>query len=362
MTRCSVPPVRALNFLCSSVNTTKLVAERAGTWDLRRRAQQVATHSQALVIGLLAVYVIGVAVFVPQILSWQTLRDVVIAMLPLVIAVIGQTFVLIVAGIDLSATAVMGMGSVTAASIMTGSGGYLAGNALAVPAGIFAFLGVGFLVGVSNGICAARLRMPSFIVTLATMMFVAGMAVWYTTFHSRSVSISNLPEPFRRIGYGTVLGVPIAFLLAAAIALLAHGVLSRTLLGRWLYAVGRNEKAARTSGVPVERVVIAAFVISAICAALAAIIYTSRVETGTPVLAQNLFLDIIGAAVIGGVSLFGGRGTVMAALMGVLFLTVLDKGLQLLGLSLFMVLAVKGSVILLAAVLDVVRQRWSGPR
>jgi ribose/xylose/arabinose/galactoside ABC-type transport system permease subunit len=245
---------------------------------------------------------------------------------------------------------------------LTGTGGYLAGNALAVPAGIFAFLGVGFLVGVFNGICAARLRMPSFIVTLATMMFVAGMAVWYTTFHSRSVSISNLPELFRRIGYGTVLGVPIAFLLAVAIALIAHGVLSRTLLGRWLYAVGRNEKAALTSGVPVERVVIAAFVISAICAALAAIIYTSRVETGTPVLAQNLFLDIIGAAVIGGVSLFGGRGTVMAALMGVLFLTVLDKGLQLLGLSLFMVLAVKGSVILLAAVLDVVRQKWSGPR
>ena len=319
----------------------------------------MATNSQAPVLVLLTVYVIGVAVFVPQILSWETLREVAIAVLPLLVAVIGETFVLIVAGIDLSMTAVMGMGSVVAASIMTGTGGYLAGNPLAVPVGIVAFVAIGLVVGLFNGICAARLRMPSFMVSLATMMFVGGMAVWYTSWHTRSVSISNLPEVFRRIGYGSVFGMPIAFLLAAAVALIAHSTLSRTLLGRWLYAVGRNEKAARISGVPVERVVTTAFVISGACAAIAAIIYTSRIETGTPVLAQNLLLDIIGAAVIGGVSLFGGRGTVMAALMGALFLTVLDKGLQLLGLSLFMVLTVKGSVILLAAVLDVARQRWS---
>jgi ribose/xylose/arabinose/galactoside ABC-type transport system permease subunit len=341
------------------MNTTKLATEGVGTWNLRKRVRNVATNSQAPVLALLTVYVIGVAVFVPQILSWETLREVAIAVLPLLVAVIGETFVLIVAGIDLSMTAVMGMGSVVAASIMTGTGGYLAGNPLAVPVGILAFVGIGLLVGLFNGICAARLRMPSFMVSLATMMFVGGLAVWYTSWHTSSVSISNLPEVFRRIGYGTVFGIPIGFLLAAAVAVIAHSTLSRTLLGRWLYAVGRNEKAARISGVPVERVVTAAFVISATCAALAAIIYTSRIETGTPVLAQNLLLDIIGAAVIGGVSLFGGRGTVLAAFMGALFLTVLDKGLQLLGLSLFMVLAVKGGVILLAAVLDVARQRWS---
>jgi ribose/xylose/arabinose/galactoside ABC-type transport system permease subunit len=344
-----------------SVNATKRAGARLRP-GFRQRAWGLATHPQAFVVALLAVYVIGIGVLVPQMLSWETVHDVVIAMLPLAVVVIGETFVLIVAGIDLSVTAVMGMGSVVAASIMTGSGGYLAGSALAVPAGILSFLGIGFLVGLFNGTCSARLRMPPFIVTLSTLMFVAGAAVWYTSFHSRSVSISNLPEAFRKIGYGSILGVPIAFLLAVIVALAAHAVLSRTLLGRWLYAVGRNERAARISGVPVERVVTTAFVISGLCAALAAVIYTSRVETGTPVLAQNLFLDVIGAAVIGGVSLFGGRGTVLAALMGVLFLTVLDKGLQLLGLSLFMVLAVKGTVILLAAVLDVFRQRWSEVR
>jgi ribose/xylose/arabinose/galactoside ABC-type transport system permease subunit len=341
------------------LNTTKVIPERTGVWNIRTRARNVATHPQAPVVALLAVYVIGVSVFVPQILSWETLREVAIAVLPLMVAVIGETFVLIVAGIDLSMTAVMGMGSVVAASIMTETGGYLSGNPLAVPIGILAFVGVGLLVGLFNGICAARLRMPSFMVSLATMMFVGGLAVWYTSWHTRSVSISGLPEVFRRIGYGTVFGMPIAFLLAAAVALISHRTLSRTLLGRWLYAVGRNEKAARISGVPIERVVATAFAFSGICAGLAAIIYTSRIETGTPVLAQNLLLDIIGAAVIGGVSLFGGRGTVMAAFIGALFLTVLDKGLQLLGISLFMVLAVKGSVILLAAVLDVARQRWS---
>jgi ribose/xylose/arabinose/galactoside ABC-type transport system permease subunit len=343
------------------LNTTKVIPERTGVWTIRTRARDVATHPQAPVVALLTIYVIGVSVFVPQILSWETLREVAIAVLPLMVAVIGETFVLIVAGIDLSMTAVMGMGSVVAASIMTETGGYLSGNPLAVPIGILAFVGVGLLVGLFNGICAARLRMPSFMVSLATMMFVGGLAVWYTSWHTRSVRISGLPEIFRRIGYGTVFGMPIAFLLAAAVALISHRTLSRTLLGRWLYAVGRNEKAARISGVPVERVVTTAFAFSGICAGLAAIIYTSRIETGTPVLAQNLLLDIIGAAVIGGVSLFGGRGTVMAAFIGALFLTVLDKGLQLLGLSLFMVLAVKGSVILLAAVLDVARQRWSEP-
>lgn len=335
------------------------IAHASSPSRFRQFGLKVAAHPQALVITLLLVYVVCIAALVPQMLSWQTLQDVVIAMLPLAVVVIGEMFVLIVAGIDLSVTAVMGMGSVVAASIMTESGGYLAGNRLAIPAGIMAVLGIGLLVGYFNGTCSARLRMPPFIVTLSTLMFVTGGAVWYTTFHSRSVSISNLPESFRKIGYGTVSGVPIAFLIALVVALASHVLLSRTLLGRWLYAVGRNEKAARISGVPVERVVTMAFMLSGLCAALAAVIYTSRVETGTPVLAQNLFLDVIGAAVIGGVSLFGGRGTVIAALMGVLFLTVLDKGLQLLGLSLFIVLAVKGSVILFASVLDAIRQRWS---
>jgi ribose/xylose/arabinose/galactoside ABC-type transport system permease subunit len=136
-----------------------------------------------------------------------------------------------------------------------------------------------------------------------------------------------------------------------------HYALSRTVAGRWLYAVGHNSEAARIAGVPVQVLTIAVFMVSGLCAAIAAIIYTSRIETGLPTLGQNLLLDIVGAAVIGGASLFGGRGSVWMVISGVAFLSVLDKSLQLLGLSLFVVLAVKGCAILAAAFLDVIRTR-----
>jgi ribose/xylose/arabinose/galactoside ABC-type transport system permease subunit len=338
-------------------SNSQTVGKTFGATTLRLR--RVLAHPQALVGVLLVLYVTSIALFVPEILSLQTASEVLVAMLPLAIAVIGQLFVLIIAQIDLSMTSVMAMGSVLSASIMTGEGGFLHGSMLAVPIAIIAFFVIAGLLGVANGMSTAWLGMPSFIVTLATMTLGSGVAVWYASFCTDSVSIGDLPDAFRVIGYGTVFHIPIALMLTAALVGVAYWVLRRTLFGRWLYAIGLNREAARISGVPVERVTIAAFIVSALCAALAAVIYTSRIETGTPVLAQNLLLDIVGAAVIGGVSLFGGRGTVTGALTGALFLTVLDKGLQLLGMSLFVVLAVKGGVILLAAVLDVAQRRWS---
>jgi ribose/xylose/arabinose/galactoside ABC-type transport system permease subunit len=144
------------------------------------------------------------------------------------------------------------------------------------------------------------------------------------------------------------------------LAVLAHGVLSRTVLGRWLYAVGGNARAARVSGVPVERVLLLAYAACGACAGLAAVLYTARLETGSPVLGQRIFLDVIGGAVIGGSSLFGGRGTVRGTAFGVLFISLVDNSLNLLGLSSFTVLMVKGGVILAAAVLDAWRERVAG--
>jgi ribose/xylose/arabinose/galactoside ABC-type transport system permease subunit len=134
-------------------------------------------------------------------------------------------------------------------------------------------------------------------------------------------------------------------------------VLQHTLYGRWLFAIGLNPRAAEVSGVPVRKVVFWAYVISGGCAGLASVLYTGRLETGSPVMGQRVLLDVVGAAVIGGVSLFGGRGKVLWTVYGALFLTVVDKGLQLLGLSLASVFAVKGGVILMAAIIDAQRQR-----
>lgn len=286
--------------------------------------------------------------------TWGTAADIFTAMLPLAILATGQLLVLLLREIDLSMPGVMGLGAILAAAVMTRHGD---GQWLASASGILVFLVIGILIGAFNGVCTAMVKMPSFIVTLATMMTGSGAAVWYASTLSNSVSISGLPESFCAIGYGTCFGIPIGFVLCAAVLLATTYILSRTIIGRWIYAIGHNPKTAQISGVPVTLVTIGVFVVSGFCAALAAIIYTSRMETGSPSLGKDMLLDIIGAAIIGGVSLFGGRGTVRMVIVGVLFLSVLDKALQLMGLPFFIVLSVKGIAILAATFIDITRRR-----
>jgi ribose/xylose/arabinose/galactoside ABC-type transport system permease subunit len=311
--------------------------------------------SDYLVLALTALYVAALWFFVPEILSPTNLRDVFLQILPLFVAAMGLMMVLMVAQIDLSATSIMAMGCVVGASIMTDQGGYLGGTSAPVVA-ILAMVAVGVLIGVLNGVCTIVFDMPSFLVTLTTMMFFSGAAVWYTAAHTSSgSSIGSLPPAFIEIGYGGVAGIPYAAIITVALAIIVHLVLTRTVFGRWVLAVGLNPRAAAISGVPVRAVVVSCFALSGLFSAFAAIIYTARLEAGTPILGQRILLDVIGAAVIGGVSLFGGKGTVVGVLAGVLFLSVVDNGLQLLGLSLSSVYAIKGGVILVAAVTDAIR-------
>ncbi len=313
--------------------------------------------SDYLVPAVTVVYFLALLPFVPELATPDTLLDILAAMIPLLVVAIGQTFVLIVAGIDLSAPSVIALASVVGASVMTGDGGLVSGP-LAIPAALLAFLAVGALVGLFNGVCTSRFGMPSFIVTLTTTMFCGGAAIWYTALNTDDgSSIGNLPDGFIAIGQMRLAGVPVSLAVAAVVMGLAHLVLKRTVLGAWLYAIGLNPRAAAVSGVPVRRVIATAFVISGLCAAAASVLYTGRLETGSPVMGQRILLDVIGAAVIGGVSLFGGKGGVVQTLYGVVFLSVIDKGLELLGLDLASVFAIKGGVILLAAVLDALRHR-----
>jgi ribose/xylose/arabinose/galactoside ABC-type transport system permease subunit len=147
--------------------------------------------------------------------------------------------------------------------------------------------------------------MPPFLATLAVMTFASGFAIWLT----RSQGIAGLPEGFRLLGAGSLGPVPTPLLVVGPLALGVHILLTRTVLGRWLFAVGGNARTARVSGVPVERVVLFAYVACAVCAAVASILYTARLETGSPVLGQRILLDVVGAVVIGGTSLFGGWTT-----------------------------------------------------
>jgi ribose/xylose/arabinose/galactoside ABC-type transport system permease subunit len=303
--------------------------------------------SEYLVLLLSVFYFLAMLPVAPGFGSRENLFNILSSLLPLFALSIGQTFVLITGGIDLSVTAVVALSSVAGAAVMSGDSGLLRGGALAVPGAIVGMLMVGGILGGLNGLAVSRLRMPAFIVTLTSMMFFSGFAVWAT--HSRN--ISNLPSMFNAIGSRTL----IAGALVLSLALGAHFILSHSIWGRWLYATGQNPRAAVISGVPVNRLIPLAYIASGICAAVASILYTGRLETGSPVLGQRVLLDVIGATVIGGTSLYGGKGKIAWAFFGVLFLTLLDNSLNLLNLSYFSIMMVKGAVILLAALLDTAR-------
>jgi ribose/xylose/arabinose/galactoside ABC-type transport system permease subunit len=301
--------------------------------------------SEYLVLGLTALLFFALAPFTPGLISSSNLLNILGYLLPLLVVAIGMTLVMITGGIDLSVTSIIALTSVVGARLMTKDGG---GTPAAI--GVLVMLALGAGLGALNGAVITMLRLPAFIVTLASMMFLSGFAVWLT----QSKNIYGLPGSFLALGQR----LPIAFALTAALAVAAHLMLRRTVFGRWLYALGQNASAAHISGVPVRAMTFTAYVASGFCAALASVMLTGRLETGSPVLGREILLDIIGATVVGGTSLFGGKGKIAWTLFGVLFLTVLDNALNLLSLSQFSITMAKGAVILFAAVLDAVRNRF----
>ncbi len=358
---------------------------------LARRASDLFL-SDYFVLFLSLAYFLLLVPFLPTLSTPANLANLLSNMWPLLVVAIGQTFVLTIAGIDLSQGAVAGLTSVVGAMLLataapaavlantpiwgvllTEQGGLLAGTAYATAIGVAAMLAVAALIGLANGAAVAFLRMPPFMVTLVTMIGVGAFAIWLT----QSNNIRELPESFVALGKGQLVSVYFGeraepqiprkqlhdlvtwpMIIALAVAFVAHLALNRTVFGRYVFAIGINRKAAEISGVPVRRVIVTVFVISAVCAAIASVLYTARLETGRPTLgAGNFLLDVIGATVIGGTSLFGGKAKILWTFFGVLFFVLLSNTLNLMNLSAFHIDMVKGGVILLAALLDVVRTR-----
>jgi len=338
----------------ASPDSTKGESTRDQVGDSRQSAGNRISRllfSEYLLLYLIAAYLVVMVGLIPGLLSAGNLRSVLSNLLPLLVVSIAQGFVLITAGIDLSVTAVFACSSVVGGLIMTADGGWLSHSPWSVPVGLAAMLLVGAVIGFLNGLSITLFKMPPFVVTLSTMTFFGGVAVWIT----RSRNIYELPRQIATIGKGSIGFVPYALLLTAMLAAIAHLVLSETVIGRWLYSVGQNSKAALISGIPVNRTIICAYVVSGVCAAVAAILLTGRLETASPIIGQRLLLDTVAAPVIGGVSLFGGRGKIRWIVFGALFVTFMDNGLNLLGLSYFVIMMAKGALVLLAALLDVRR-------
>jgi ribose/xylose/arabinose/galactoside ABC-type transport system permease subunit len=275
------------------------------------------------------------------------------------IMVIGQSFTLITGNFDLSAESNLGLIAVTGAFLLTAAGEPSNGSGLQLhPILVIAImLGLGLAIGWVNGFLITRLKMNNFIVTLSMLIIVRGLAFLLT----QGKTVTNLPASFKALGHESIGPVPISVIVIMIAFVLAHIVTRYTRFGRDLYAIGGNRDAALTSGIDPNRRIRQVYLISAALAALAAWIELGRLGVGATRIGEGMIFEIQAAAVIGGISLFGGRGTMIGALGGVLLLSSIDAGLNLMRVSGFAIDMVRGIVILLAVLIDAQKVRYKGP-
>jgi rhamnose transport system permease protein len=235
---------------------------------------------------------------------------------------LAMTFVIVSAGIDLSVGSILGL-----VAILLG----VFWQKLGIPLPLAMFLGVvvGGVAGLVNGIIITRFRVPPLIATLATLALYRGLAEGI----SQARSVRGYPEWFFVLGQGEVLGVPTQLWIFLACAVIAAIVLGMSTFGRATYATGANIVAARFSGIPVDRTILLIYAASGLIAGLAAIIFVSRVSTTRSDMGTGLELDVITAVVLGGTSIFGGRGTIIGTLLGLILMQALKNGLALAGVK-----------------------------
>jgi erythritol transport system permease protein len=271
---------------------------------------------------------------------------------------IGMTFVILTAGIDLSVGSIVGLCGIIA-GLMLDAGIRIGVLHLTIYPNvvetILITLLVGALVGVFNGILITKLRVAPFIATLGTLYIARGAALLISdgqTFPNLvgRPELANTGFPF--LGSGTVAGVPFSILALVAFGAVAAYVAARTPFGRQVYAVGGNERAALVSGVRIDRIKIIVYTISGLCAAFAGLVVASELVAAHPASGETFELNAIAAAVLGGTSLAGGRGSVGGTIIGAFVIGVLSDGLVMLGVSSFWQMVIKGSVIIAAVVLD----------
>lgn len=273
---------------------------------------------------------------------------------------IGATCVILTGGIDLSTGSVVALSGVAAAMLVNAG--------LPVPIGMILGILVGGLCGLINGILVTRMKLPPFIATLGMMMVARGVALYVTN----AAPVSGMPEAFAELGNGALFkiveegpnglpkvvfaGIPYPVIIMIFITILFTFALTKLKVGRYIYAIGSNEEAARLSGIKTNVVKIYAYVASGLLSGLAGVILASRLVTAQPNGGVAFELDAIASAVVGGTSLMGGVGTIPGTLIGSFIIGVLRNGLNMNGVSSFVQMIVIGLVIIVAVSLDQLRQ------
>jgi ribose transport system permease protein len=291
--------------------------------------------------GLLAIILV-LSILSPSFLSLSNLLNVLRQVSINALIAFGMTFVILTGGIDLSVGSILALSSAIVAQL-------LASGMSFIPA-LFIGLLVGALLGLFNGLVITQGNVAPFIVTLATMTVYRGLTLVYTD--GRPITNMGDDLAFQMFGRGYFFGIPVPVITMLITFILLYFLLKKTTLGRKTYAIGGNEEAAILAGIHVSRVKWFVYTLAGLLSALAGVILTSRLHSAEPTAGTSYELDAIAAVVLGGTSLSGGKGSIVGTLIGALIIGTLNNGLNLLGVSSFYQLVVKGLVILIAILLD----------
>ena len=303
----------------------------------RRRAVNLLTAV------IMVVIVVVMSITIPSFLTINNIVNVLQQLTTVGMLCLGMTVVLVIGGIDISLSTVLMASATAGALIMTHGGNFLLG--------IVVTIAVGVLFGCINGFAVARAHMIPFIVTLSTQIIANGFAVMLTN----SESIFGLPKAFRMLGVKIGI-VPISIPIFFVCAIVMHILLKKTKFGRIFYMIGQNAETAKVSGIRTEKYIFAAYVIAGVCASIAGILLAARTNmAGATMVGNTMIMDVVSAAVIGGASLSGGKGNIAGSILGALFITLISNFINLMGISYYIGLIIKGVLIVLIIGLDRLR-------
>jgi len=285
----------------------------------------------------------------PNFFQWSNFKGILLATSVNGVLALGATFVIITAGIDLSVGTVM-----TLSAVMTGV--FITNLGLPIPIGVIGGLLTGALAGLVNGTVIAKMKIPPFVATLGMLYIAKGLSLVISGL--KPIYFTNTPL-FAKISMGSVLDVPSAVLIFFTAAFIAHLILTKTVLGRYTFALGSNEEATRLSGVNVDKWKMAVYTLAGGFAGLAGVIIASRLNSAQPALGAGYELEAIAAVVIGGTSLSGGEGNIMGTVIGAFVISVLTNGLRILSIPQEWQIVVTGAIVILAVYADILRRKRS---
>ncbi|TCP96288.1 ribose ABC transporter membrane protein [Cricetibacter osteomyelitidis] len=298
---------------------------------------------QRSIIALLILIAI-VSIINPDFFSMDNILNILRQTSVNAIIAVGMTFVILIAGIDLSVGSVLALTGAVAASMVSAE--------ISVFVVIPAILLFGTLLGSISGIIVAKGKVQAFIATLVTMTLLRGVTMVYTDGRPISTGFSDSADVFAYLGTGYLFGIPVPIWLMTIVFGVAWYILKHTRIGRYIYALGGNEAATQLSGINVNKVKVFVFAASGFLSALAGLIVTSRLSSAQPTAGVSYELDAIAAVVVGGTSLMGGKGRVMGTLIGALIIGFLNNALNLLDISSYYQMIAKALVILIAVLAD----------